>query len=311
VPPAEPEDVGTGALDIRPDPDPESRAVDAGTHSPNGAPDGSSPARSAETLTSEDVAELLIHGELDIVGRLTDASNLTVLARVTLDGVSFDCVYKPVRGERPLWDFPNGTLAAREVGSAMIARAAGWDCVPPTYFREGPLGAGMVQRWIEGTDSETVVDLFPVRRLPPGWLPVFRAVDNEGTPVVLAHADDERLKLLATFDLAVNNADRKGSHVLPVPDGPLYGVDHGLTLHEETKLRTVLWGWAGTPLPEAGIAGLRRLTAALDGELGAALDDMLTVAEVSALRTRVSRLVATPVFRRPPEHRTPIPWPPL
>ena len=127
--------------------------------------------------------------------------------------------------------------------------------MPPTFLRDGPVGTGMVQLWIDDTDSESMVDLFPRKKLPKGWLPVLRATDATGSPAVLAHADDPRLQLLATFDLVVNNADRKGPHVLPVVDGPVYGVDHGLTLHADNKLRTVLWGWAGDPLPEAGRRG--------------------------------------------------------
>ena len=262
-------------------------------------------------LAPDALAELLIHGTMEIVGRLTDASNVTLLARATHDGVTADCVYKPIRGERPLWDFPDGSLAAREVAAALVANAAAWDCVPPTFLRDGPLGTGMIQLWIDGTDSETMVDLFSAKKLPKGWLPVLHAVDSYGSPAILAHADDARLKILATFDLVVNNADRKGPHVLPVPGGPVYGVDHGLTLHRDNKLRTVLWGWAGEPLPAAGIEGLDRLATAIDGEFGDLLAELLTVTEVAELQKRISRLRRNPVFDKPPEHRTPIPWPPL
>lgn len=262
-------------------------------------------------LAPDDLAELLVNGELEIAGRLSDASNVTLLAEVSYNGVTADCVYKPIRGERPLWDFPDGSLAGREVGAALVAHAAGWECVPPTFLRDGPVGTGMVQLWIDGTDSETMVDLFPTRKLPKGWRPVLRASDANGSPAVLAHADDPRLALLATFDLVVNNADRKGPHVLPVVDGPVYGVDHGLTLHADNKLRTVLWGWAGEALPEAGVEGLRRLQTAVAGDLGELLTELLTITEVGALQRRIDRLLDQPVFDRPPEHRTPIPWPPL
>ncbi len=266
---------------------------------------------STADLAPDDLAALLVHGDLEIAGRLSDASNVTLLAEVSLDGVRADCVYKPIRGERPLWDFPDGSLARREVGAALVAAAAGWECVPPTFLRDGPVGPGMVQLWIDGTDSETMVDLFPRKKLPKGWLPVLRATDGMGNPAVLAHADDPRLQLLATFDLVVNNADRKGPHVLPVVDGPVYGVDHGLTLHTENKLRTVLWGWAGDPLPEEGVAGLERLRTAVAGDLGETLTELLTLTEIAALQRRIERLLAAPFFDRPPEHRTPIPWPPL
>ncbi len=265
----------------------------------------------AGDLDPAELAELLINGTIEIVGRLTDASNVTMLARTTLHGVSADCVYKPIRGERPLWDFPDGSLAAREVASALIARSAGWDCVPPTYLREGPLGSGMIQRWINGTDCGTEIDLFEVADLPTGWLPVLQASGRRGEPMVLAHADSPGLKLLATFDLVVNNADRKAPHVLPVPGGPVYGVDHGLTLHRQDKLRTVLWGWAGDGLPDEGIDGLERLSAGLAGDLGELLADLLTNTEVRTLRKRVDRLRNNPVFALPPTDRSPIPWPPL
>lgn len=262
-------------------------------------------------LTPDERAHVLTHGELEIIGRLTDASNVTLLASAELDGSALHCVYKPIRGERPLWDFPDGSLAEREVAAALVAAAAGWTCVPPTVLRDGPFGTGMVQLWIDGTDSSTVVDVFAVADLPDGWLPVLQALDAEGDPVLLAHADDERLATLAVFDLLVNNADRKGSHLLPVPGGPLYGVDHGLTMHQQPKLRTVLWGWAGQPLPEPAQAGLQLLADSARGHLGEELAELLTVAEVAAFRTRLDMLVAKPQFRTPPRDRTPIPWPAL
>ncbi len=268
-------------------------------------------AAAVAALAPDELAELLINGELEIAGRLSDASNVTLLAEVSHHGVTADCVYKPIRGERPLWDFPDGSLAGREVGAALVARAAGWDCVPPTFLRDGPVGTGMIQLWIDGTDSGSMVDLFPRRGVPAGWLPVLRATDASGEPAVLAHADDPRLALLACFDMVVNNADRKGPHVLPVVDGPVYGVDHGLTLHSEAKLRTVLWGWAGDPLPAVAVDGLHRLQSAIAGDLGELLSELLTVTEVRALAERVERLLRKPVFTQPPEHRSAIPWPPL
>jgi uncharacterized repeat protein (TIGR03843 family) len=265
----------------------------------------------AADLAPDDLAELLVNGDLEIAGRLSDASNVTLLAEVSWNGLKADCVYKPIRGERPLWDFPDGSLAGREVAAALVAHAAGWECVPPTFLRDGPVGTGMIQLWIDDADSETMVDLFPRKKLPKGWLPVLRATDATGSPAVLAHADDPRLQLLATFDLVVNNADRKGPHVLPVIGGPVYGVDHGLTLHSENKLRTVLWGWAGEPLPEQGVEGLHRLRTAVAGDLGELLAELLTLTEIAALQRRIDRLLDRPEFDRPPEHRTPIPWPPL
>ena len=273
--------------------------------------------RSAEPADhdSQDVVaairEVITRGEITVTGRLSDASNLTLLGEATLDGVTVPCIYKPVRGERPLWDFPDGTLAERELAAYLVSRAAGWDCVPLTVIRDGPYGPGMVQRWISDADPEEVVDLVPVGDIPAGWLPVLRAIDTNGDDVAVVHADNPALATLAGFDAVVNNADRKGSHVLPAGDGRILGVDHGLCFHTEDKLRTILWGWAGRPLPDDVISGLARLNKALAGELGERLDELITTAEMAALRHRLDRLAAKRKFPKAPTHRTPIPWPPL
>jgi uncharacterized repeat protein (TIGR03843 family) len=275
---------------------------------PQAQPSGSTGDPSVE-LSEKSVMRLLRRGELTITGRLVDASNLSLVGTLTLDGTSVECVYKPIRGERPLWDFPDGTLAHREVAAYRISRLAGWDCVPPTVFRGGPFGDGMVQRWVDAGAYDGLVDLLPARRLPPGWLPVLRARDEEGSPVVLAHADDPRLAVLAAFDVVVNNADRKASHILPTTDGAVYGVDHGLTLHAEEKLRTILWGFGGRPLPDEVVGGLERLRAGLAGATG--LERMMTRREWAVLNGRVAGLLRAGSYPTPPEHRTPIPWPPL
>ena len=257
------------------------------------------------------VADVITRGEISVTGRLTDASNLTLLGEATLDGVTVSCIYKPVRGERPLWDFPDGTLADRELAAYLLSSSAGWNCVPLTVVRDGPYGPGMVQRWISDADPEQVVDLVPVDDIPKGWLPVLRAVDTDGAEVAVVHADNGALAVLAGFDVVVNNADRKGSHVLPTADGRILGVDHGLCFHTEDKLRTILWGWAGRPLPVAVSEGIVRVQDQLDGELGEQLDELLTTAEMAALHRRLDDLAASQVFPRAPAHRTPIPWPPL
>jgi uncharacterized repeat protein (TIGR03843 family) len=275
-------------------------------------PDSTPPATPGpEHTPPDDDLEVLRDGEIGITGRLTDASNLTLLGTASLGGVSIDCIYKPVRGERPLWDFPDGTLAERELAAYLVSVASGWDCVPPTIIRDGPYGPGMVQRWIADCDPDLMVDLVPIKKVPKGWLPVMRAVDVSGHDVAVVHADNAALSVLAGFDLVVNNADRKGSHVLPTPDGRVLGVDHGLCFHRDEKLRTILWGWAGRPLPAAVLDGLRRLSVELDGALGGQLDELITVTEMTALHHRIDRLTATARFPRPPDHRTPIPWPPL
>ena len=186
---------------------------------------------------------------MDITGRLVDASNATLFGTANADGVELKCVYKPVRGERPLWDFPDGTLAGREVATFLISEAAGFDVVPHTVLRDGPFGPGMVQVWVDTEDERELVDVCPPAEVPTGWIGVLRARGERGRPAVLVHADTPALRRMAAFDVVVNNADRKGGHVLAGTDGHLYGVDHGLTLHVEDKLRTVLWGWVGQPLP--------------------------------------------------------------
>lgn len=259
------------------------------------------------------VLDVLTRGELTITGRLVDASNVTVLGTVAADGVEFSCVYKPIRGERPLWDFPDGTLAHREVAARKVSDYAGWYCVPRTVLRHGPLGPGMVQQWIDVPEDAggDVVDLVPADDVAAGWLPVFRAVDLTGQDVVVVHADRPALAVIAGFDAVVNNADRKGSHLLPVSTDRILGVDHGLCFHTDEKLRTILWGWAGDELPEQVVDGLDRLAVGLGGDLGEDLTAHLTAREMAMLRQRVSRLRRRPVFPRPPQNRTPIPWPPL
>jgi uncharacterized repeat protein (TIGR03843 family) len=254
------------------------------------------------------VFDVLSHGKLDVQGRLVDASNLTLLCTVELDGVTTDAVYKPVAGERPLWDFPDGTLAGREVATYLIADAAGLGNVPPTVSRDGPFGEGMVQLWIDTTDEELVAVCAPTD-VPDGWRVVLHAHGRDGGPVVLAHADHAGVRELAALDVVVNNTDRKGGHVLSGADGRVYGVDHGVCLHTDPKLRTVLWGWAGEPLPEEVTDKLRTLRAELDRELAAALGPHLTAAEIRALAERTDALLATGTFPTPEEGWPVLPWP--
>lgn len=282
---------------------------------PAADPAATDPADSDAGISEPDertVRHVLSTGTLEISGRLTDASNLSLLATVSLDGIEIDCVYKPIRGERPLWDFPDGTLADREVAARRIAEHAGWDCVPLTIMRDGPYGTGMVQRWIaQPADCADLVDLVPAQRIPQGWLPIMRAVDHDGAEVAVVHADEDNLKLLAGFDVVVNNADRKGSHILLPGDGRVLGVDHGLCFHSDDKLRTILWGWAGTALPDPVTDGLHRLAEGMAGDLRAEMAEYLTVTEVDALAKRIDYLEMYPVYPMPPRGRSAIPWPPL
>ncbi|MFI0896571.1 SCO1664 family protein [Streptomyces sp. NPDC020983] len=267
---------------------------------------GLSAAAAALTLLSE--------GELTVRGQVRDASNAVLYCEVAHQGGTAACVYKPVAGERPLWDFPDGTLAQREVAAFLVSEATGWGLVPPTVLREGPYGEGMVQLWIESAEQgeETALLALTEDTEPaPGWKAVVEAEVGEGRTALLVHADDDRLRRLAVLDAVINNADRKGGHLLPGPDGRLYGIDHGVTFHAEDKLRTLLWGWAGEPLPEEAVTVLDGLTRALDGELGVRLGALVTEAEIHALRARVARLLETGIHPLPGGGWPSIPWPPV
>jgi uncharacterized repeat protein (TIGR03843 family) len=261
-----------------------------------------------EPLAPADIASVLRHGTVSLEGRLVEASNATFFGEACLDGVTLECVYKPIRGERPLWDFPYGTLADREVASYLVSELAGWHVVPPTVMGDGPFGPGMVQAWVSD-DADEFVDVVPAGSLPDDWLHVLDAVDLHEQPVALVHRDDPRLRSMAVFDTVVNNADRKGGHVLSA-QGRVLGCDHGLTFHVEPKLRTVLWGWAGQPLPDADVDALERLLTGLqkapeESELGRHLSDE----EVHHLGARVSRLLRTRRHPHPPRGGRAIPWP--
>lgn len=269
-------------------------------------------AEPTEVLAEADALELLGRGEIEIEGRLVDASNTTLRAEITLNGVTRRCVYKPVRGERPLWDFPDGTLAGREVSAYLVSRATGWDLVPPTILRDGPLGPGALQLWIDEPEAaEGLIGFVPAYDVPPGWFPVAAARDDDGDAFALAHADDPRLARLAVFDAVINNADRKGGHVLYPATGSIHGVDHGVSFHVENKLRTVLWGWTGKPIPDEAVVVLESLRAELGGALGEALDEHLTITEVQHVGLRVKRLLRAGHFPKPPTDWPAIPWPPI
>ena len=214
-----------------------------------------------------------------------DASNATLYCGASLDGLEAAVVYKPVRGERPLWDFPDGTLAAREVAAYLVSDATGWDLVPPTVLREGPFGPGMCQLWV---DVDPDVDL-----------------------AALARSDHRDLRRMAVLDAVINNADRKGGHLLPRADGRVQGVDHGVCFSAEDKLRTLLWQWRGDPLGQESIEVLWHLRALLDGELGRALHELLTRREVAATVARLERLLASGTYPQPSPDWPAIPWPPF
>lgn len=228
---------------------------------------------------------MLEHGSLEILGRLPYSSNYTFLATACLEGSEVRAVYKPRRGERPLWDFPEGTLAAREVAAYTISDAGGWGVVPPTVLRtDAPMGEGSLQEFIEH--------------------------DPNRHYFVLAEERLQDFLSLAAFDIVINNADRKGGHVIEDATGKLWAVDHGLSFNTEDKLRTVIWEFSGDPLDGAVIAQLTSLKdMLLDSEgLGGDLGSLLSPPEAAATLLRVEALLAEGVFPVP-ESEYRLPWP--
>ncbi|HYX44373.1 MAG TPA: SCO1664 family protein [Acidimicrobiales bacterium] len=229
--------------------------------------------------SSPDPLTLLRSGEIELKGRLPWSSNATFLVQVCLDGTSGLAVYKPLRGERPLWDYPEG-LYRREVAAYLVSEALGWGLVPETVVRDGPLGPGSLQRFVDADFSE---HYFTLLERPE-------------------HHD--ALKAVCTFDLVLNNGDRKSGHCLLGVDGRLWAIDHGLCLHTDPKLRTVIWDFAGQPVPEDRLEALARLAASPPPTLAGLVRD----AEVEALAARAAAVVRRPVF---PPVRSPraYPWP--
>ncbi|MDX3526078.1 SCO1664 family protein [Streptomyces sp. ID05-39B] len=265
------------------------------------------------TTTGKADAVLLARGELTVRGRITEASNAALYCTVAHEGREAACVYKPVAGERPLWDFPDGTLAQREVAAYEVSEATGWGLVPPTVLRDGPYGEGMCQLWIEVSPEAELLALLDAEEPGPGWKAIGLAEAGEGRTALLVHADDERLRRLAVLDAVINNADRKGGHLLPTADGRLYGIDHGVTFNAEDKLRTLLWGWAGEPLTGEAVEVLKGLQGALemDGTLTATLAALITPAEIDATRARVGALLESGRHPEPGGDWPAIPWPPV
>jgi uncharacterized repeat protein (TIGR03843 family) len=251
-------------------------------------PPGPAPSpRGAAGNGDTDALDLLASGRLEVEGRLVVASNATLYCTVRNGSREAACVYKPVAGERPLWDFPAGSLAGREVSAYLVSSAAGWNLVPPTVFRDGPFGPGMCQLWIE---SDETVDVIALAR---------------------SH-DHPALRQMAVFDAVVNNADRKIGHLLPDRDGRLYGCDHGVCFGEDYKLRTVLWQWRGRGLPKAAIEALRTLQQAMaSGDLVTELGRWLSASELEATRQRVELLLRHRIHPFPPDDWPAVPWPPV
>ena len=228
-------------------------------------------------------SEELISADLSVTGRLIDASNATLYAEAKVGDVAVPCIYKPVAGERPLWDFPDGTLANREYAAYLISEISGLHVVPLTVLRDGPFGFGAVQRWIDIDES---IDL-----------------------ALFFREDNPALRKIALFDAIVNNTDRKIGHLLPLSREVVLGCDHGVTFHSEDKLRTVLWQWSGDEFTSDEIALLRNLLAKIAEN--AELKELITESEIAALEDRINSLISAGTFPTPSDEWPSIPWPPF
>ena len=228
---------------------------------------------------------LLETGEIVVEGRLVDASNATLFVSVSSGDEETRAIYKPIAGERPLWDFPDGNLASRERAAYLVDRALGFNHIPFTILRDGPFGLGAVQQWIDIDESINLEDFFRL--------------------------DDPQLREVALLDAIINNTDRKIGHLLPSLSGHLYICDHGVTFHEEDKLRTVLWQWSGKSLEESEIVALRNLLNRIDGDELSELRNLLTKREIEALKKRINELLLTGLFPEPNPEWPHIPWPPF
>ena len=236
--------------------------------------------------------DVLRDGEIEILGRIIGSSNNALFVTVTRicpdpePAQVLEAIYKPIAGERPLDDFPDGTLSKREVAAWLVSEATGWGLVPPTVLREGPFGLGMVQQYV---DADPAVDV-----------------------VAMVVDDDPRLRPMAVFDAIVNNTDRKGGHILPVEGGSrILGVDHGVCFSPVPKLRTVLWGWRGERFEASELEGLSRVRTAIDGSLATDLGALLSRAEIRATTRRLDHLLSSQRFPMPSPTWPSIPWPPF
>ena len=226
----------------------------------------------------------LLDGEISLEGRIVDASNATLFGKITYESCEFPIVYKPIAGERPLWDFPDGNLASREVASYLISVAGGFNCVPTTVLRDGPFGLGAVQEWIE--------------------------LDGTLDPIVIGNSESPGIRNLALFDVVVNNTDRKFGHILPLDRGTILGCDHGVTFHRDFKLRTVIWQFAGNTLSDDEHKRLDAVEKWIKDEGKSQLRTLLTEPEVLSTLNRIETLRMSG-FPIPSEEWPAIPWPPV
>lgn len=234
-------------------------------------------------MATVDKLTILQEGVLKVTGRLVDASNATLYATSTLGEAELTCIYKPVAGERPLWDFAEGTLANREFASFLVSEQLGFHLVPLTVLRDGPYGLGMAQEWITLDESIDLASFFS--------------------------SDHPELRAMALFDAIINNTDRKIGHLLPIDQERVLGCDHGVTFHVENKLRTVLWQWADEHFTDSETDLLERAHQLLLGELGERLKAFLTQDEIEATCSRVQNLIQRGRFPLPSPDWPAIPWP--
>jgi uncharacterized repeat protein (TIGR03843 family) len=231
-----------------------------------------------------DIIEHLTNGDLEVTGRLVDASNATLYANCTFNSSTIPVIYKPVAGERPLWDFQDGNLAQREFAAYLISELGDFGVVPPTVLRDGPFGTGMVQQWI---DINEEIDL-----------------------AMFYREDNSQLRKMALFDAVVNNTDRKIGHLLPISEDLVHGCDHGVTFHEDDKLRTVLWQWSDKPLTDEETEQLERLEVAVAGDAEQILN-LISHNEYASLLARINRLLSEKKFPSPSDEWPAVPWPPF
>lgn len=237
---------------------------------------------------------------LTVIGQLSNASNTTLL----VEGDSQKFIYKPKIGERELWDFPTGSLYLRERASFVLSELLNWNLIPSTQIVEGPHGIGMLQYWIEAQVDQ--VDIFYPGEVPDSWLSITSGVDETGNQVVLAHSANEQLKLIALFDVLINNADRKAGHILTDKENKLWAIDHGVTFNVEPKLRTVLWGWIDQQVDNERLIQIEQAkTQISDSEL----PELLTQEEVASLIARMDLVLQEKKFPAPSPNWPAVPWP--
>jgi len=234
------------------------------------------------------ILKALQKGELDLQGQFLNGSNYTFLVKLNFESVDMVTVYKPVRGEQPLWDFPVGSLAKREVAAYQVSELLGWELVPPTIFRrKAPLGAGSLQYYIDHNPEDHYFNF--------------------------SDPDKQRLRPVVVFDLIINNADRKGSHIVRDNQDHLWLIDHGICFNRDDKLRTVVWDFCGEPVPEDLLKDLNRFIEALETDHAETepLRELLLPGELDGLARRARHLVEKQIFPYPSKTSRPYPWPPV